>query len=32
MPVEVGVWRIDGNARQVMPARMAREERLESIL
>jgi hypothetical protein len=32
MPLELGIWRIDGETQRVVPARMEREERLESIL
>jgi hypothetical protein len=29
MPLELGIWRIDGERRAILPARMDREERLE---
>lgn len=32
MPVELGIWRIDGETRRVLPARLDREDRLETIL
>jgi hypothetical protein len=32
MPLELGIWRIDGDTRAIVPARMDREERLESIV
>lgn len=32
MPLELGIWRIDGVTQRVLPARMEREERLETIL
>jgi hypothetical protein len=32
MPLEVGIWRIDAETRRVLPTRLDREERLESIL
>jgi RecB family endonuclease NucS len=32
MPLELGIWRIDGDTRAVVPARMDREERLEAIV
>lgn len=32
MPLELGIWRIDGETRVIVPARMDREERLESIV
>lgn len=32
MPLELGIWRIDNETRRVVPTRMDREERLETIL
>ncbi|MGH7488878.1 MAG: endonuclease NucS domain-containing protein, partial [bacterium] len=32
MSLELGIWRIDGDTKRVVPARMDREDRLETIL